>query len=393
MGQACCACHPRGHLRRRHRRGRVRARPRVGGLLVARGRSRGLAHRARAPLLVARCSRSASCVFSGAANLTGGRDLDVSLLFGSANAAEAVIAGLLLKSPPDDRPRLESLDDFLRLRQGVAGGRTRDRHGRGADRGRAFDGGEFLSTWPQVFASHAASTLVIVPVAMSLARRYVAAPDRWSCSPRRWLLFAVTAPRLRAGPDAAARLRPAAAAGLGGAAARRTRSRLAAPGRQRDVHGPHRGRASDRSAPRSRPATPRSSTAGTMVQIWLLSAALMSLPLTVAVEQRRQLLATVTRARGAVPPQLHRVADRHAAAAPARRPARDPGRQRQRPSGCSARTTARWSAATSTGSWTNPSTVRASIAQILAGELDGWHTETGLASAPGTRVNIAVSRC
>ena len=62
-------------------------------------------------------------LFSGAANVTGGRDLDVSLFFGISNAAEAVIAGFLLKSPPDDRPRLESLDDFLRLlKAAVAGG-------------------------------------------------------------------------------------------------------------------------------------------------------------------------------------------------------------------------------------------------------------------------------
>ena len=67
---------------------------------------------------MARCWRPASCCLSGAANLTGGRDLDVSLCFGLANAAEAVVAGLLLEAPPDDRPRLESLDDFLRLLRG-----------------------------------------------------------------------------------------------------------------------------------------------------------------------------------------------------------------------------------------------------------------------------------
>ncbi|HEU5454066.1 MAG TPA: MASE1 domain-containing protein, partial [Nocardioides sp.] len=52
---------------------------------------------------------------SGAANLAGGRALDISLCFGLANAAEAVVAARLLRRGAATQPRFESLDDFLRL--------------------------------------------------------------------------------------------------------------------------------------------------------------------------------------------------------------------------------------------------------------------------------------
>ena len=115
-----------------------------------------------------------------------------------------------------------------------------------------------------------------------------------------------------------------------------------------------------------------------MVQIWLLSAALMSLPLTVAVEQRRQLLATVSAREELfrrnftesltgmllLHPRGDRLEIRDANEAAVRMLGEDHGpligRYLDRV-------------------LENPSAVRSSIAQILAGELDGWHTETGLA--------------
>ncbi len=206
-------------------------------------------------------------VFSGAANLTGGRDLDVSLLFGLANAAEAVVAGLLLKSPPDDRPRLECLDDFVRLvKASLAGGLT---IATGAALTVAvFDGGEFLSTWPQVFASHAASTLVIVPVAMRRAavRR---TRHRWSWSSRRCPV-AVTCScsrRTRGCRSPSPRCR----CWSGRPCASTSGSSPGSCWGSAHVH-PLTARVSGRSAPRSRPAT-LELTAGTMVQVWLLSAA------------------------------------------------------------------------------------------------------------------------
>jgi PAS domain S-box-containing protein len=326
-------------------------------------------------------------LFSAAANVTGGRDVDVSLFFGISNAAEAVIAGFLLKSPPDDRPRLESLDDFLRLlRAALAGGLVIATGA--ALTVVALAGGDFLSTWPQVFASHAASTLVIAPVAMSL---------RGGTSRRRPLelvaqtiaLFAVTV--IVFAPDQILPLAFAPLPLLVWAALRHDVrvvawqllgvsvmcTILTAEGL-----GPFGASVAD--------GTTSEATAGTMVQIWLLSAALMSLPLTVAVEQRRQLLATVSAREELfrrnftesltgmllLHPRGDRLEIRDANDAALRLlgEAHGPliGRYLDR-------------------LLENPSAVRSSIAQILAGERDGWHTETGLSVRPGTRVNISVA--
>ncbi|MGZ6751938.1 MAG: ATP-binding protein [Nocardioides sp.] len=109
-------------------------------------------------------------VLSGAANVTGGRDLAVSALFGLANAAEALVAAWVLRRGRDETPRLASQEDFVALvGAAVLGGVT---IATGAALTVALvDGGSLVTTWPSVFASHAASTLVLVPVAMSLDSR------------------------------------------------------------------------------------------------------------------------------------------------------------------------------------------------------------------------------
>ena len=326
-------------------------------------------------------------LFSGAANVIGGRDLDVSLFFGISNAAEAVIAGFLLKSPPDDRPRLESLDDFLRLlKAAVAGGLV-------IATGAAltvvvFDGGEFFTAWPQVFASHAASTLVIAPVAMSL---------RGGTSRRRPLellaqtvvLFAVTA--LVFVPDQSVPLAFAPLPLLVWAALRHDVrvvawqllgvsvmcTILTAEGL-----GPFGASVTN--------GTTSELAAGTMVQIWLLSAALMSLPLTVAVEQRRQLLATVS----AREELFRRNFTESLTGMLLLHPRGD--RLEIRDANDSAIQILGEDHGPLIGRYLdrileNPAVVRSSIAQMLAGDLEGWHTETGLAVRPGTRVNISVA--
>ena len=326
-------------------------------------------------------------VFSGAANLTGGRDLDVSLLFGLANAAEAVVAGLLLKGPPDDRPRLESLDDFLRLvKASLAGGLT---IATGAALTVAvFDGGEFLSTWPQVFASHAASTLVIAPVAMSL-RGGTARRRPLELLVQTLLLFAVTL--LVFAPEQTLPLAFAPLPLLVWAALRHDVrvvawqllgvsimcTALTAAGLGPFGASVAAGDTSEL-------------TAGTMVQIWLLSAALMSLPLTVAVEQRRQLLATVT----AREELFRRNFTESVAGMLLMRPRGD--RLEIRDANEAAVRMLGGDHEPLVGRYldrvlANPSMVRASIAAILAGGSDGWHTETGLAQRADTRLSIAVS--
>ncbi|GAB3763845.1 hypothetical protein FB382_001086 [Nocardioides ginsengisegetis] len=108
-------------------------------------------------------------VFSGLANVTGGRDLDVSALFGLSNAAEALAAGCFLCRGRTGAPRLETQDDFIKLIEAaLIGGAT---IATGATLTvLALDDGDLVTTWRSVFASHAASTLVLVPIAMSVGQ-------------------------------------------------------------------------------------------------------------------------------------------------------------------------------------------------------------------------------
>jgi PAS domain S-box-containing protein len=101
------------------------------------------------------------------ANVTGGRDVAVSVPFGVANAAEAVVAAAVLRHGLPGTPRLETPDDFLRLvRAAVAGGAV-IAHG-AATTVAVVQSGSFLhALWP-VFAAHSAATLVLVPIAMAL---------------------------------------------------------------------------------------------------------------------------------------------------------------------------------------------------------------------------------
>nr|WP_300405638.1 hypothetical protein [uncultured Nocardioides sp.] len=62
-------------------------------------------------------------VVTGLANVTGGRDWGISAAFGVANAAEAVVAGLVLRARHQGPPALVTLQDFVRLIvAAVAGG-------------------------------------------------------------------------------------------------------------------------------------------------------------------------------------------------------------------------------------------------------------------------------
>ena len=103
-------------------------------------------------------------VSSGLANVTGGRHVPVSLLFGLLNAAEAVVAATVLRRRRR-RPRLESQGDFVNLVLAALLGAVTIATG-AALTVVAVDGGSFLDTWPPVFASHAAATFILVPVAL-----------------------------------------------------------------------------------------------------------------------------------------------------------------------------------------------------------------------------------
>jgi PAS domain S-box-containing protein len=124
------------------------------------------------------------------ANISGGRAWEVAAAFGIANAAEAVVAGLLLK---DERGRLIELDrmhHFVRLVVAALVGAAVIAV-LAALTVVVADGGPFLATLRSVFTSHAAATLVIVPVAMTWRLRN-AAGERWEYPVQITLLTVVT---------------------------------------------------------------------------------------------------------------------------------------------------------------------------------------------------------
>ena len=132
------------------------------------------------------------------------------------------------------------------------------------------------------------------------------------------------------------------------------------------------------------------SGAGAMVQLWLLSAALMSLPLTVTVEQRRHLLDEVTAREELfrrnftesltgmllLKPQRERleIVDANDAALRLLGEERGPvvGRYLDRVVD-------------------QPAVVRAAAQQMLDGDRDGWTAQLGLVDRPRTRVDVSVS--
>ncbi len=326
-------------------------------------------------------------VFSGAANLTGGRDLPVSAMFGLANAAEAVVAGLILKHGSDRTPRLASLDDFLRLVMASVLGAAVIAAGASLTVV-AFDAGGFWETGRSVFAAHAAATLVIVPIALtSLGRRAVRRP--WELVLQGALLVLVTGLVFMSDRNVELAFMPLPFLVW---AALRFDIRIVSwqllvvsvfcTASTAQGHGPFGAEVGQGDL------TP--AVAGALVQIWLLTAALMAMPLAVAVEQRRGLLAEVS-ARAELFRRnftesltgmllLHphgdrlQIIDANDAALRLLGPSETPlvGRYLDRV-------------------LDNPQSVRRFLQSVVSGELAGWHSETGLADRPGTRVNVAVS--
>ncbi len=111
---------------------------------------------------------------SGLANLTGGRDADLSVLLGLSNAAEAWVVCLLLRGRRPTRPRLESPDDFFRL----VGASTAGALAAGAGIGLsvAVTGGDGLMAARTVAPAHLASTLVILPLTLVWPERVPVRP-------------------------------------------------------------------------------------------------------------------------------------------------------------------------------------------------------------------------
>ena len=118
-----------------------------------------------------------------AANLSGGQTADLSIAYSIANAAEALVAGMLLKGPDGRLVTLSHLSDFVRLVvAAVAGALVVGVVG--ALAAYALDDGSLPTTLRNIFTSHMAATMVIVPVAMTWRQRTAEAPQRSSRS--RW---------------------------------------------------------------------------------------------------------------------------------------------------------------------------------------------------------------
>lgn len=326
-------------------------------------------------------------VASGAANVTGGREVAISLLFGIANAAEGVVAGLILKGRSTGRPRLASVDDFIRLVVAAVLGALVIATG-AALTVFAFDAGPALDSWRSVFAAHAASTLVLVPVALTWRAR-TEFRHAGELMVQGVALIAVTAAvfaPLQSLPLAFAPLPLLVWAALRFdvrvvawqlLAVSVLCTLLTAEGQ-----GPFG------AAVAAGEFSP--SMAGTMVQVWLLSAAVMSLPLTLVVGQRHTLLSEVSAREelfrrnftesltGMLLLRPHgerlEIVDANEAAIRLIGESDSPliGRYLDRV-------------------LSNPQSVRRHLQAVISGELAGWHTETGLAGRPGTHVNVAVS--
>ncbi len=106
---------------------------------------------------------AALVVVTGLSNYTGGRPWDVSVFFGLANASEAVVAGLVLRSGPvPGRPRLADLRDLLRLVVGAVLGASTMALMLLVAAG-PLGLGMPTEVSRTVFTSHAAAVLLIVP--------------------------------------------------------------------------------------------------------------------------------------------------------------------------------------------------------------------------------------
>jgi PAS domain S-box-containing protein len=117
----------------------------------------------RAPVVVA------IFLVNVAANLLAGRSPDVSAGFGLLNALEPAVVVWWLTRRGRERPRLHTMDDFLRLlgatvvgacAAGLLAGLTV----------RLFEGGSLMVTARAVAASHGAAVLMLAPLGMSVLR-------------------------------------------------------------------------------------------------------------------------------------------------------------------------------------------------------------------------------
>lgn len=111
-------------------------------------------------------------VLTGLANLTADRPPALAAWFGLANAAEAVVVATYLRRGTDRLPQLVSLETFVRLITATVLGAALISV-LAASGVAVVDGGSFYLSVRSTFFSHAAATLVILPIAMTPPARGV----------------------------------------------------------------------------------------------------------------------------------------------------------------------------------------------------------------------------
>lgn len=325
------------------------------------------------------------CVVSGIANLSAGRPLDVSVAFGVANTSDALVASAVLLYGRDRLPSLDSLEDFIRLvTAAFLGGLTMATIG--ATGVHLLEGGSFGRIWLSLGASHAAATLVIVPVAM--ARPAARSTRRWEAplqvvalatmtlvvfSPHQSLSLSFLPLPLIVWAALRFDLRLAAWELVGFAV---LVTFLTAQG-----YGPF--------GDHYRTGELDARSMGSLSQLYLMCTTLLCLPLAIAVGQRRRLLDRLTSSE-----RLFRRNFTESLIGMVLMRSGDTPLEIVDVNEAAARIVGR------TGSpvgrdlaelldTTEPLELIA--AQMLAGDLDGWRAQTGLRERRGSRVNVAVS--
>ncbi|MDI6909797.1 ATP-binding protein [Nocardioides sp.] len=325
------------------------------------------------------------CVVSGAANLTAGRPLDVSAAFGVANTSDALVASAVLWHGRGRLPRLDSLDDFLRLAAAaLLGGLTMATIGTAGVH--LFEGGSFGRIWLSLGASHAAATLVIVPLAM--ARPAIRSTRRWEVPLQVVVLATITLTVFSPNQSLSLSFLPLpvivwaalrfdlllTAWELVGFAVVITF--LTAHG-----YGPF--------GAHYRTGEIDARTMGSLSQLYLVCTALLSLPLVIAVGQRRRLLERLTSRE-----RLFRRNFTESLIGMVLLRSEDTPLEIVDVNEAAARIIGRAGSPVGRGladvlDTAEPLDLVA--ARMLAGNLDGWRAQTGLRDRRGARVNVAIS--
>ncbi|WKN47213.1 MASE1 domain-containing protein [Nocardioides sp. Arc9.136] len=275
----------------------------------------------RAPLLTV-----AIALATLLANLVAGRGGDLAGAFAVVNALGALAAGLVLKGLRDHVPGLSAHDDFVRLvLAGVAGAVVAVGATAAVE---ATVGGSSVGTAPLVLFSHLSAVLVVTPIALARRRGHRTGSDLEALLQGGATLLVAA---LVLGVDRSLALSiaplPLLVWGALRLSVRTVAWELGLFALLNTVatsqgHGPFGHAYADGDVGPLEVAA--------LSQGYLVCAVLITLPLAIAVQQRHTPPGAGQCRRGTVPPQLHRVAARHAAAARARRPAARGRAQRPR---------------------------------------------------------------